>query len=140
MSIPISKNGVVSYKLLWKHSNFGEYKVGNAYKILLKDDVLKSPIQLRPPQIPTKVWKLIWKVKVPHKVNFFVWKLMQDSIPTFLTLKNRGISTTSTCPFCNEEDESRLYLFLHCTFARACWHGFALAIHTSDFCNTGLQI
>lgn len=42
---------------------------------------------------------------------------MQDSLPTFFALKNRGISHHSTCPFYNEEEES------------------TLAIHTSDFDN-----
>ena len=64
---------------------------------------------------------------------------MHDCLPTFLALKNRGICHHSTCPFCNEEEESSSHLFLHCTFTRACWHGSTLAIHTSDFNNISVQ-
>lgn len=96
LKIPISKTGGVSDKLLWKHSSSGEYKVKNAYSLLLKDYIQNSPIHLGPSQVPAEVWNLIWKVKVPHKISLFVWKLMHDSLPTLLTLRNRGIHTIST--------------------------------------------
>ena len=120
LRIPLSKTGAVADKVLWKHSSSREFVVKNAYKMLLKDEDLKSPGHLRPPLIPCEVWNLIWNVKVPYKVNLFIWRILQDSIPTFLTLKNKGIGTNSTCPLCNEDDESTSHIFLHCTFARAC--------------------
>lgn len=40
---------------------------------------------------------------------------------------------------CNEEEESHTHLFLHCPFARGCWHGSTLAIHTSDYTNISVQ-
>ena len=57
---------------------------------------------------------------------------MHDSLPTYLTLRSRGIATTNTCPMCKEEDESSSHLFLYRSFAKACWHGSASAIHTSE--------
>ena len=107
--------------------------------MLLKDEALKSLGHLKPPLIPCEVWNLIWKVKVPYKVNLFTWRILQDSIPTFLILKNKGIGTNSTCPLCNEDDESTSHIFLHCTFARACWHGYALAVRTSDLGSLSVQ-
>ena len=98
LSIPISKTGGVSDKLLWKYSRSGEYKVKNAYNLLLKDSTQTSHHYHRPTQFPPEVWNLIWKVNVPHKVGLFVWKLMHDSLPAYLTLRNRGIPTTSSLP------------------------------------------
>ena len=66
-------------------------------------------------------------------------KLMHDRLPTLLSLNNRGITTQSLCPFYNAEDESTTHLFLLCPFTRACWHGSALAIHSSVFNNTTVQ-
>ena len=133
LSIPISKTEAVSDKILWKHSTTSQFDVRTAYKILHKDEASKFLVHDSSHQIQTEVWQTIWKVRTPHKVNLFVWKLMQDCLPTFLALKNRGICHHSTCPFCNEEEESTSHLFLRCTFNRACWHGSTLAIHTSDF-------
>lgn len=101
LKIPLSKTSSVSDKLLWKHSNNGEFKVKNAYNLLFEDSYSPSPNQSRHTHIQTGVWKLISKIKVPLKICNFVWKLMHDSLPTFLTLKNRGISTHSSCPLCN---------------------------------------
>lgn len=56
-----------------------------------------------------------------------------------LALKHTGISSDSFCPLCNSDEESSTHLFLLCPFARACWHGSTLAIHSSDFNNISIQ-
>ena len=40
---------------------------------------------------------------------------------------------------CNYEEESASHLFLLCPFARACWHGSSLAVHTTDFSDIFVQ-
>ena len=93
----------------------------------------------RQAQTQEGVWNLIWRDKVPLKINNFMWKLMHDSLPTLLSLKNKGISASSTCPLCNKEDESTTHLFLVYPFTRACWHSSTLAIHSLDFSNIFVQ-
>lgn len=139
LRILISKTGMISDKLLWKHSSSGEYSVKNAYNLLLKDHLQDSHSQLRPCQNPPEVWNLIWKVNVPYKVSLFVWKLMHDRLPTLLSLKNKGIPTDSTCPMCKEKEEYTSHLFLHCPFARACWGGSSLAVHSSDLSDSSMH-
>ena len=68
-----------------------------------------------------------------------MWNLLHDSLPTFLTLKNRGIAISSHCPLCDVEDESSSHLFLYYPFTRACWHGSHLAIHTFNLNNIPVQ-
>lgn len=78
-------------------------------------------------------------LKLPLKIENFVWKLMLDSLPTFLNLSSREINVHSTCPLCNSEVESSTHLFLYCEFARAIWHGSALNIHTSNLNDISVQ-
>ena len=40
---------------------------------------------------------------------------------------------------CNEEEESLTHLFLHCPFARACWHDSMLSIHTTELNHISVQ-
>lgn len=78
-------------------------------------------------------------MKTPQKINNFVWKLLHDILPTFFNLNHRGISVATNCPLCNENEETMTHLFLICSFARACWHGSTLAIHSSNYSNTSIQ-
>lgn len=131
----LPKTNSVQDKILWKHSINGDYQVRTAYELLNKGiGILAWQTQLNP-----KIWSKIWKVKVPLKINHFIWKLLHNSLPTFLNLKQMGISLDPTCPLCHEEDEASTHLFLLCPFARACWHGSSLAIHASDYANISIQ-
>ena len=130
LQIPLTKTHEVQDKLLWKFSNEGNgnYKVKNAYEVIMQSSHPSWNIHGQ-----QNVWNLIWGVKVPLKINTFVWKLIQDRLPTLLNLSSRGIPTQTSCPLCNSNAESSTHLFLLCPFTRACWHGSTLAILSSDF-------
>ena len=135
LQLPVSKTGSAQDQVLWKHAKNGVYQIKFAYELLLKEWEGTS----HNAQDQGRVWNILWKVQVPLKINTFVWKLLKDSLPTMLALKIRGITTDSSCPICNAEEESSTHLFLLCPFARAIWHGSTLAIHTSDFSNSSIQ-
>ena len=85
LSLPISKTGTGLDQLVWKYSHSGDYQVKSAYNLISKENVIHT---LNP-------WHMIWKVQVPVKIGNFVWRLCHDSLPTFLTLKIRGIPVAS---------------------------------------------
>ena len=64
---------------------------------------------------------------------------MHDCLPTLQLLKIRVIFDDGLCLMCNCEEESASHLFLLCPFARACWHGSSLAVHTTDFSDISVQ-
>ena len=98
LQIPISKTNSVQDTLLWKYSKNGKYQVKKAYDFLARDHLVHP----RHDQPQMGSWSRIWKVKVPLKVNNFIWKLMHDRLPTLLNLNIRGISTSNIYPLCNE--------------------------------------
>ena len=135
LGIPLSKTGVVADQLMWKYSNSGDYNVKKAYQVLLQDTNHQSPanhLHFSPP--PAE-----WKVKVPLKKCNCIWRLLHDSLPTFHTLKSRGITNVGLCPLCDSDDESATHLFLHFPCSRACWYGSQLAIQSSEVVAVSVQ-
>lgn len=67
----------------------------------------------------------VWNRWAPTKVNSFVWRLIQDRIPTLSNLKKRNIITQeewSRCRLCEEDcEENAAHLFLSCRFASEVW-------------------
>ena len=91
LSIPLSITWVVSNQLIWKFSSSGDYNVHQAYQVLLQDAKQHLPANHLPFSPSPDVWNTIWKVNVPLKNCNCIWRLLHDSLPTFLTLKRRGI-------------------------------------------------
>ena len=139
LQIPLPRIYSVDDKLLWKHSNSGEFEVKKAYNILLEDYLTLYIDHHSQSHADNKVWKPIWKIKTPQKICNFIWKLLQEGLPTRQLLRTRGIIDIGHCPFCNCAEESTTHLFLICPFARACWHGSPLAVHTSDLLGISMQ-
>ncbi|XP_021975294.1 uncharacterized protein LOC110870420 [Helianthus annuus] len=64
-----------------------------------------------------------WEKWLPIKVNFFVWRLRLDRIPTRSALLRRNISMPScVCPLCETGIETAQHLLLaECIFAAEVW-------------------
>lgn len=72
--------------------------------------------------ITRRIFHAIWKLKIPNKVAFFVWRLMRDRLPTKLNLTRRNIDINDTLsPFCTEKEEDAGHLFFSCHRIRQIW-------------------
>ncbi|GJW30398.1 RNA-directed DNA polymerase, eukaryota [Tanacetum coccineum] len=59
-----------------------------------------------------------WIKSIPIKVNVFVWKALQDRLPTRSNLVRRNILIDSlSCPICDGEPEDSSHLFFRCCLA-----------------------
>lgn len=67
----------------------------------------------------------VWNKLVPLKVTTFVWKLMQNRVPTKDNLIKRGTlrDTESICPACSQMEESANHLFFECDVTYKAWAG-----------------
>ncbi|XP_066347579.1 uncharacterized protein [Miscanthus floridulus] len=43
------------------------------------------------------VWKKVWSVKVPSKVNVFIWKIVNNGLPTLVNKKHRHLEQQDIC-------------------------------------------
>ncbi|XP_021991931.1 uncharacterized protein LOC110888728 [Helianthus annuus] len=74
-------------------------------------------------------WK--WNGWVPKKINTFMWKVVNNNIPTMLALKGRQVNVGDTlCKLCGEADEDADHLLTSCLITTIVWQ------FISECCNT----
>ena len=59
-------------------------------------------------------WNRLWKLNIPNKVKFFLWRACTDSFPTMLNLHKRRIVPSSVCCLCHAGEESVLHALWFC--------------------------
>lgn len=70
------------------------------------------------------VFKLMWHIKIRHKVSFMVWRLLHDRLPAKVYLHRRHIQLQEgaiSCVLCNENDEDVYHAIFSCQNAHSIW-------------------
>ncbi|XP_022008104.1 uncharacterized protein LOC110907425 [Helianthus annuus] len=63
-----------------------------------------------------------WNSWTPIKVNFLIWRIVQDKVPTIMALARRNINVPDVrCKLCGDEEESALHLFGTCRITNQIW-------------------
>jgi len=96
--------------LRWGYEERGTFTTKEAYKIIIKEKVIKD-----------NIWEKIWNPSIWPKVSTFLWLLSHNRILTWDNLRKRNFSGPSRCPNCNQAEESALHLMLTCPLGRKLW-------------------
>ncbi|KAJ0475516.1 putative RNA-directed DNA polymerase [Helianthus annuus] len=63
-----------------------------------------------------------WNNWAPKKVNFLIWRLVQDKLPTCSALARRNVIVQDNrCKMCGCEAETTAHLFVSCSIAEQIW-------------------
>lgn len=119
-------------KVIWVPTKTGDYSTKSGYYAAVE---LDRPRNLTNPAQNFNWIKNIWSLKTAPKIQVFLWKVMQGSLPLEAALYRQGIVANSvSCPRCGEE-ETAAHLFLHCSFTKRAWELLPLkcSIDPSDF-------
>ncbi|KAF7844578.1 ribonuclease H [Senna tora] len=134
-SIHISVTNVRD-KLLWKGSNDGEYSVRQGYKMVLRNSSSQVSnavsVQVPNPSHRNNIWRLIWRLKLPYRIVMFMWRVLNNNLPTFSVLNRHHMPLQNICNACNQDDESLIHVFLQCNFASAVWFGTHLGFQSHN--------
>ena len=74
-------------------------------------------------------WKMIWKVKAPPRVAFFIWFAAWGKILTCENLRLRGYTMVGWCCMCKRDGEMVDHLLIHCAAAQVLWNYVFQAFH-----------
>ena len=69
-------------------------------------------------------WKMVWKTKIPYKVDYFIWLLAKESVLTHDNLNKGKFQLCSRCFFYGEQVETISHLFLLCKWTEQLWRMF----------------
>lgn len=97
----------------------------------IKGFTVKSLYNSMQTEKPQKIYKVLWKMKLPAKIKIFLWLLLWKRILTKDNPKKRGWLGDHSCMFC-AGDESIDHLFFGCSLAIFVWGMFEIAF---DFVN-----
>ena len=105
--------------LRWRWSAQGNFTTSTAYKMMQNSGV-KCPFS-----------RIIWKLKVPHKVRVFIWIAIQNKLLTQEALRARGCMVEAGCHLCHDTGiESARHILYTCAYSVGFWnmllfrHGF----------------
>jgi hypothetical protein len=103
-------------QIIWRHSSSGLLSLKDAYNFH------------RIPNHHCVCADLIWNIAIPPSKSLLIWRLIHNRLPTDENLSLRGCNLPSMC---NQQSESSLHLFLHCSFAASLWKwlGDIIKIH-----------
>lgn len=97
---------------VWPLQNSGKYSVKTGYFSLVQHEVLAPA---------TPDWKkLVWNPPLLPKLKYFLWKILQNALPTGENLRRRGMLTNTFCQSCGDA-ESLNHIFFHCSLAKEVW-------------------
>lgn len=107
-------------KWTWHYTKNGAFSVKSAYVLVVKD---KARSRASTSACNSKrIWKKIWKLRLPSKIRMFAWKVLHDGIQTRANLCKRGVKNVDPiCPMCGESEETTLHCFFKCPDAGLIW-------------------
>ncbi|KAL0388103.1 UNVERIFIED_CONTAM: putative mitochondrial protein [Sesamum radiatum] len=117
LQIPLSFSNVPDL-LIWHYSLNGIFSVRSAYHLALS---LGSPANSSTGRWDKRMWQVVWQAHIPNKAKVFMWRAIQNILPTANNLVKRLKSESVGCPLCDFVAETPIHTLLHCSFARQVW-------------------
>ena len=118
-SIPVSLFGAAD-ALIWPMLSDGEYTVKSAYQLLSMFQRQKQASS-SDMEVGKSLWNGIWKLWVLNKVRLFLWRVVQNSLPTKLNLYKRQVVSDGCCDVCRTCLEDNTHALCYCDVVRAVW-------------------
>lgn len=107
--IPLSWRRVTD-SIIWLHNRNEGYSVKSGYHVARQ--VLKNEnwAESSRGSDVKKVWKGLWKLKVPKKIKTFGWRACDGILPTWFTLAKRKIIGDNVCLICTQCLETEIHV------------------------------
>jgi hypothetical protein len=95
LQIPLNIHGFDGF-IAWNHNRNGQFSVRSAYHLEWKHSFAprSGNMAILGTSIHNPVWKELWQLKIPSKINIFAWRSLHGLIPLKSILANRYVGTS----------------------------------------------
>ena len=124
-NIHLSKRSMPD-KQIWRDSSIGVITVKSAYFYARK--MLGNEVHLLSQKKPG--WRIFWTAKTIIRVKLFIWRLINEVIPTGSILHRKGLDANLCCKVCGQQGDTLRHVFLDCIHSKVVWRLCAYEIIT----------
>lgn len=107
------------------HEDNGIYSIKSGYYLVHALRILEQPSSstslIKGTQSNSSFWKILWKLPISPKYQFFIWRIDSNACPTNAALFRRGCVNTPVCFRCNDAEETVNHLFLDSARSKLIW-------------------
>lgn len=86
-------------------------------------------------------WKIVWHMKVPHKVWIFTWRTCKEILSTCQNLRRRKMQVDKSCVFYKAPLKDTIHVVFICLELVSWWHNYLpltkKAAHHSNLLDLG---
>jgi ribonuclease HI len=68
-----------------------------------------------------QVWRAVWSLQVPRKIQMFTWRALKDSLPSKLNLWKRKVVQDPICEHCSAQTEDLMHALWDCPSIHSAW-------------------
>lgn len=102
---------------VWTHTYSGQYTARSGYTWLHSgvDDTSMH-----------ESWSWLWKLHLPANIQFLLWQVCREALPTCGLLHRRGVTQFALCPRCLAMEETLRHCIFECGHVVALWRKFGI--------------
>jgi len=103
-------NDILADRTTWIATKSGRFSIKSAVRIVQGTETACD-----------SRWKWLWKIRVPYRIQTFLWLLFHRKLLTNVERFRRHIHPNPLCDVCCEEDEDLDHMLRRCSHAKETW-------------------
>ncbi|CAN1148352.1 Putative ribonuclease H protein At1g65750 [Linum perenne] len=105
-------------KWIWCFETKGRFTVKSCYKVIRNQGRQQGT---GGNMADSKFWRWIWKLSIPPKLKFFLWRMCHNALATKANLHRRRCAQDNICPCCLLQAETIDHMMFRCQTAQRFW-------------------
>ena len=127
LGIPLSSSNTQD-RMIWAENSSGKFTVKSAHTLALEEKSHATRADCSDESARRKIWKSIWRLKIPPKIKHFAWRVAQGILATKSNLAKRKITSDGICELCGVNEETVCHLLWTCDHAKEVWSNSKFAL------------